>query len=56
MSICCLECGCYKDCHPEPEHKRGVKIKYNDPVHEAWRISSRDSYMKRKAKNVGVEK
>lgn len=57
MSICCNECGCYKDCHPElDKNKRGAKIKYNDPIHEAWRLSSRDSYIKRKTKKVEVKK
>ena len=49
MSICCEKCGEYTKCHPQNEKgKRGAKIKYNDSIHEAWRISSRDRYLKRK--------
>jgi len=30
--------------------KRGAKQKYNDPIHEAWRLISQDRYYKNKLK------
>ena len=32
--------------------KRGVKIKYNDPIHEAWRLIAKDRYEKNKVKRT----
>jgi len=55
--MCCEKCGYYNDCNKEQEHKkRGAKIKYNDDIHRAWRLSSRDRYNKMKIKEKEVEK
>ena len=57
LTVCCDKCGFYKDCHQEIEkNKRGAKIKYNDPIHEAWRISSHDRYLKMKTKEKEIVK
>lgn len=40
---------------PMIKKKRGAKQKYNDPIHEAWRLTSQDRYYKNKLKkNNGV--
>jgi hypothetical protein len=57
MNICCKECGCYDECNSDKGiKKRGAKIKYDDPIHEAWRLSSRDRYIKMKTKKVEENK
>jgi hypothetical protein len=36
--------------------KRGPKQRFDDPIHEAWRLISRDRYYKRKLKVNGEVK
>jgi len=37
------------------EKKRGPKIKYDDPIHEAWRLISKDRYEKNKIRKINGE-
>jgi hypothetical protein len=42
-------------CENIQKKKRGAKQRYNDPIHEAWRLISRDRYEKNKIKRLNGE-